>query len=99
MMHNLKCWPDFYKHTVDGSKKFEIRKDDRGFKPGDLLCLCEYYPEQEIFTGEYITVVVDYVLRLSDIPGHFPAFNNSNLNDYVIMSVHRMGEKEEDFTR
>ena len=32
--HRLKILPIFYEKVLDGSKTFEIRKDDRGFKEG-----------------------------------------------------------------
>ena len=39
MLHALKTWPEFYKEIVDGSKKFEIRLNDRPFKVGDEVVL------------------------------------------------------------
>lgn len=38
-IHELKTWPDFFRDVADGRKKFEIRKDDRDYKVGDLLRL------------------------------------------------------------
>ena len=45
--HRLKCWPVFYADIVNGSKTFELRRDDRGFQVGDLLILQEWDPEDE----------------------------------------------------
>jgi hypothetical protein len=43
-MHELKCWRPFFQMVQDGTKMFEYRKDDRGFKIGDELCLVEVFP-------------------------------------------------------
>src|SRR3954470_11426726 len=40
--HELKCWPEFYKALVSGEKTFELRKNDRGFRVGDVLWLREW---------------------------------------------------------
>lgn len=44
MIHELKIWPQYYCRVADGSKTFEIRKNDRGFQPGDKVVLKEYDP-------------------------------------------------------
>ena len=44
MKHELKIWPQYYCRVFDGSKTFEIRKNDRGFQPGDIVVLREYDP-------------------------------------------------------
>jgi hypothetical protein len=30
--HELKMWPEFFKHVWSGDKTFELRVDDRGFR-------------------------------------------------------------------
>lgn len=35
--HNLKILPEYYIAVSDGSKTFEIRKNDRDFHLGDIL--------------------------------------------------------------
>jgi hypothetical protein len=44
MRHELKCWPEYFHAIRSGRKKFELRKDDRGFAIGDLLVLREFIP-------------------------------------------------------
>lgn len=41
--HKLKCWTPYYEAIVAGEKKFDVRRDDRGFQKGDLVLLqqCE----------------------------------------------------------
>lgn len=45
MTHELKIWPQFYCRVADGSKTFEVRKNDRAFQSGDLVILREYDPD------------------------------------------------------
>lgn len=44
VIHDLKCWPQYFWSVVRGEKPFEIRKNDRNFKVGDYLGLQEYDP-------------------------------------------------------
>lgn len=47
MDHELKIWPMYYEAVIDGRKKFELRKDDRGgYKVGDTLKLREWSPDK-----------------------------------------------------
>lgn len=64
-IHELKTWPDFFRDVADGRKKFEIRKDDRDYKVGDLLRLKEYDPQTQTYTGLYVVVYVEYICQLS----------------------------------
>ncbi|MDU6115940.1 MAG: ASCH/PUA domain-containing protein [Paeniclostridium sordellii] len=41
-LHELKILPKFYEKVTSGEKRFEIRKDDRHFKVGDLIRLNEF---------------------------------------------------------
>jgi len=78
MEHKLKILPQYFKAVVDGTKPFEIRKNDRGFKIGDTLLLKEYkeggaiYGEKENnsevefdqgYTGQEIIKEVTYILE------------------------------------
>ena len=66
MKHELKIWPQYYCRVVDGTKTFEVRKNDRGFQPGDEVILKEYNPEivekyQDIGAfGEYYNAPAGY---------------------------------------
>lgn len=43
-VHVLKCWPEPFAALLDGSKRHEVRRDDRGYMVGDVLCLHEWEP-------------------------------------------------------
>ncbi len=60
--HHLKTWQGFYGAVLDGSKRFEIRRDDRGFMVGDLLVLQEYDVDRNEPTGRECRVRITYYL-------------------------------------
>ena len=63
--HYLKSWPGRFEEVRGGRKPFEIRKNDRDFRPGDHVVLLEWDPvvgrsrEASGFTGR--TVVGDII--------------------------------------
>ncbi len=96
--HELKCWPEFFEATLQGIKRFELRRDDRGgFQVGDELLLKEWVSENRPdlvpptgYTGREVLVRVDYIMeaRIVDqlmgfVDSHDPKFGPN----MVIMSV------------
>ncbi len=95
--HILKTWPEAFAAVMDGRKKFDFRKDDRGFEVGDVLKLREWEqptPTTDVeafggqleghrggFTGLQVDVKVTYILR-------GPAFGIPV--GYVIMSIENL---------
>ena len=61
-LHRLKTWPEFYQAVKSGKKTFEVRKHDRYFKIGDLLCLQEWEPTTGKYTGQKRYVEITYIL-------------------------------------
>lgn len=62
-LHKLKIQPQYYKKVVSGEKRFEIRKDDRDFKVGDLIRLQEFENE---YTGRETLYEIIYKLDGGD---------------------------------
>lgn len=66
--HELKCWPEPFAAILDGRKTFEVRKDDRGFKAGDVLWLREWAPDLDgapphgRYTGRALRRAVKYMV-------------------------------------
>lgn len=56
--HELKILSEYYWDIIEGRKTFEIRKNDRDFKVGDVLILREWNGD---FTGLSILVEVTYI--------------------------------------
>ena len=63
-IHELKTLPQYFDEVRNGWKRFEIRKNDRDFKVGDILILREWDGNE--YTGEFLYVKVMYIL--SDFP-------------------------------
>lgn len=61
-IHELKTWPYYFNAILSGEKTFEIRKDDRCYRAGDILRLREWNPSDKKYTGREIEKVVTYLL-------------------------------------
>ncbi len=73
--HKLKILPEYFKAVCSGEKTFEIRNNDRHFKVGDILLLCEYIPERNKFTGSVVQRKITYITDYAQKDG------------YVVMSI------------
>lgn len=54
--HELKIEPEYFSEIINGDKKFELRRDDRGFRVGDELILREF--KENSYTGDSCKVRV-----------------------------------------
>ena len=79
MNHSLKITPEYFNSIKTSEKKFEVRKNDRNFKVGDILQLNEY--DGTDFTYESLYAKVTYILD----------DENYCLNGMVIMSIELLG--------
>jgi hypothetical protein len=79
-IHELKCWIEPFEALLAGRKTHEFRKDDRGFKVGDILVLRKWNQIDDVlvFPCQIIRRVVTYISQGPDfgIP-----------SGYVIMSI------------
>lgn len=64
MTHHLKIHPEYYEAVTNGTKRFEVRKDDRTprYAVGDTLIL-EEIRDDGTYTGRDAAVLVDYIYR------------------------------------
>lgn len=76
--HELKIWPEFFNAVLDGSKKFEIRKNDRNFKVGDKIVLKEWDPKKESYTGRSLAKWISFIV---------PGGNFGLEKDFCVMSI------------
>lgn len=72
--HELRTWPEHFAAVAAGTKRFEVRRDDRDFAVGDTLRLAEWDPVEATYTGRTVTTEVTYVLRDADVLGVQPGF-------------------------
>jgi ASC-1-like (ASCH) protein len=67
-VHDLKIWPEYFAAVVDGTKTFEVRRNDRNFRVGDIVELREWEqdatPRHDVgaYTGRSTFRTVTYVL-------------------------------------
>ena len=66
-IHKLKTWPPYFQQVKSGKKTFEIRKNDRDFKSGDILILKEWNRNEGKYTGDQLQKEVTSVYR--PLPG------------------------------
>jgi hypothetical protein len=69
-VHKLKTWPAYFYAVTAGTKTFEIRKNDRDFKVGDVLILQCYDPETGTYNGQEVARTVTYVTDWEQKPGN-----------------------------
>lgn len=61
-IHKLKILPEYFDAIASRKKTFELRKDDRGYKVGDILWFREW--DGERYTGRELSVIeIKYILR------------------------------------
>lgn len=66
-IHEVKILPEYFKPVKDGTKTFEIRKNDRNYQVGDSLILKEW--DVEGYTGEELTKKIVYIYEGNDMYG------------------------------
>jgi hypothetical protein len=65
--HDLKCLAVYFEQVANGTKTFELRENDRGFKQGDTVTLKEYLAMSQTYTGRELTFKIGYVLSAGDL--------------------------------
>ena len=61
MIHELKTLPEYWDAVNSGAKTFEVRKNDRDFKVGDILHLYRSI-DADFDSAEFMEFAVTYVL-------------------------------------
>ncbi len=62
--HELKIMPKYFLYVKWGIKKFELRKNDRGFEVGDYVKLREYNGKS--YSGEFLWIKITYILDFEE---------------------------------
>ena len=87
-VHELKTWPPLFRLVADGSKRWELRRNDRNYEAGDLLWLREWRrveddSSEDEYTGEATIVQVVRVYGDFDVPEGLPS-------GFVLMDIRRV---------
>ena len=61
-IHYIKAWPEFFGPVKKKKKQFEMRKNDRDYKEGDILVLQEWNMGGTGYTGKECVRVVTFIL-------------------------------------
>lgn len=61
-VHVLKLWPQYAPAVAHGDKCFEVRKNDRDFKVGDLVIYRVFDPMTQQYAALRIHATITYVL-------------------------------------
>ena len=60
-VHQIKLKSQYFKDVADGKKTFELRKNDRGYRIGDVLDMREIEDGEE--TGQHVRAEITYMLE------------------------------------
>jgi hypothetical protein len=56
--HEVKSWPQFFGPVVAGTRRHELRRNDRGYEVGDQVVLREWDPTDGRYTGRQATAAI-----------------------------------------
>jgi hypothetical protein len=84
-IHKLKTWNSFFDDVWEEKKTFDIRKNDRDFKEGDVLELIEIHPFDDGESGRRIQARVEGVCPLNAFGLMDERF--SALKGWVVLSI------------
>jgi hypothetical protein len=85
VLHKVKSWPPLFEAALSGAKTHDMRRTtDRDYQVGDVLCLQEFDPSTDTYTGRELNVRITYVTS-----SEFPcALSGDGLNaGYSILSI------------
>lgn len=86
-VHHIKLGATFFEEVASGEKTFELRKNDRDYKKGDILEMMEFKDGKN--TGRTVRVLVTYILE------EFAGLEDG----YCIMATSLLNENGEPFDR
>lgn len=69
-IHTLKTEPSYFEAVLNGSKRFEIRKNDRNYQVGDFLLLQEWDPKESMYTGRSVLAKIVYMSDFEQKEGY-----------------------------
>lgn len=86
-VHQIRLAKSYFDDVCSGKKSFELRKNDRGYKQGDILEMMEFADGKN--TGRTVRVIVTYILE-----------DYTGIEDgYCIMATSLVNENDEPLDR
>ncbi|EMC4265361.1 DUF3850 domain-containing protein [Cronobacter sakazakii] len=76
-VHVIKIAPKYLDQVVAGLKKAELRKNDRDYKAGDVLSLCEW--KHGRYTGREWAAVITHILPVNEVM--------PNAEEWAVLSI------------
>lgn len=69
--HDLKIFPEYFRHVQTNDMPFQIRFADRDFASGDTVTFHEWIPEEIGTGGRYtgLTLIREVKKIFADVPG------------------------------
>ncbi|MBJ9007328.1 DUF3850 domain-containing protein [Citrobacter koseri] len=83
-IHAIKIAPKYLNAVVAGQKRAELRRNDRGYKVGDVLSLGEW--KHGKYTGREWAAVITHVLPVNEII--------AGVDRWVVLSIRSMSPLE-----
>jgi uncharacterized protein YqfB (UPF0267 family) len=68
--NELKIYKEYFEAVLNGSKTFEIRKNDRNYRVGDRIVLNELQDDKKTYTGRHFKGVITYVTDYAQKDGY-----------------------------
>jgi len=78
--HTLKIQKQYFDQVLKGNKRFELRKNDRNYKPGDLIHFIDPDTNDE-FPSERAKSMYRITYVLKNVP------ESGLLNGYCVLSI------------
>lgn len=89
MIHKLPILPESFEAVKSGVKTAEIRKNDHGFKVGDLIALEEYKGNK--YTGRK---VIREITHITNLVAYAPGYVMLSMKSDIDLNAHLWkGEK------
>lgn len=61
--HEVRSWTDFFSSLASGDRQFDLRKNDRDYKVGDIIKFREYDDRAGKFTGAELRRRITHVME------------------------------------
>jgi len=86
-IHYVKCWPSIFEVMKSEDKLFDIRKDDRDYKKGDIIVQQEYNQITETYTGRENAFKIKWCLRNASEFGLMDGYVAMSLTPFFTIKI------------